>query len=119
MAEFRNPPEMDRNVTIRILSQGTNEEICDALVSLALHDEDWKWSQDQCLFFLDHSAPDVRAVAASCLGHIARIHRQLDRDIVESSLEKHLSDENIAGNVQDALDDIQIFLGNKRESEDE
>jgi hypothetical protein len=110
MAEFKDPPKISREEMVKIFSSGTENEICGALVSMAFYDDDWKWSQDQCLHFLYHVDPGIRGVAATCLGHIARIHRHLDKELVENILKKHWNDKMISGRVQDALDDIQIFL---------
>ncbi len=110
MAEHKNPSHISRNEAVRIFSVGSKDEICDALLSVALYDDDWKWSQDQCLYFLNDSDQDVQCLAATCLGHIARIHHKLDQDLVASALEKRLKDERISGQVQDALDDIKHYL---------
>lgn len=110
MAEYKNPSQISREHAMRIFSSGTEGEICDALVSMAFYHEDWKWIQNQCLRFLNHSDANVRGVAAICLGHIARIHHHLDRKKVINALKKCLVDEKISGRVQDALDDIQWFL---------
>lgn len=112
MALFRNPEKMGREEIVEVFSSGQADEICTALVAMAYYDEDWKWSQDQCLHFLEHPDLSVRAVAASCLGDIARRHHQLDKAVVESVLKRHLHDETISGQVQDALDDMELFLKN-------
>lgn len=104
---YKEPKQLDRDEILRIFSVGSNHEICDALLSVALYDEDWKWSQDQCLHFLNHSDPDVRCMAVIGLRHIVRIHRQLDLERVINSLKNCLQDEKIAGEVQDSIDDIQ------------
>lgn len=46
MAEFKNPEKMNREEIIRFFSFGKKDEICNALISMAFYDEDWKWSQD-------------------------------------------------------------------------
>lgn len=110
MAEFKNPTELTTEEIIGMLVSGTDDEICDALASLAFYDEDWKWPQDQCLFFLQHSNLQVRSFAALCLGHIARRHRHLDPE-VKTILQKHLNEnQDLSGHFQDALDDIHTFL---------
>ena len=110
MAENKNPERISKEEASKIFSTGTNDEICDALLSVVLYDEDWRWTQTQCLHFLNHKNSDVSGLAASCLGHIARIHHKLDKQIVIKALKSRLSDQSIAGRVQDALDDIEIFL---------
>lgn len=110
MIEYTNPLPINRNKAVEIFLTGSNNDICDALLAVTLHDEDWKWVQMQCLHFLGHTDPNVSGLAATCLGHLARIHRKLDRELVIRALKKWLKDEKISGRVQDALDDIEIFL---------
>ena len=108
--EFENPRKMSREEIAQSFASKDANKICDALVSMAFYEENWKWSQDQCLLFLSHPNAQIRGLAAVCLGHIARTHRHLNRALVISSLKKLFNDEKIAGQVQDALDDIQVFL---------
>jgi hypothetical protein len=87
-------------------------DISQTLVALALHDADWKKVEKYCLEFLEHPDAGVRAVAATCIGHLARIHKTLDLDIVLPALYRHLSDPGqwVAGNADNALSDIEIFM---------
>jgi hypothetical protein len=52
----------------------------------------------------------MRGLAATCLGHVARIHKRLDLDLVLGALVPLKSDPVIGGYVRDALDDIKFFL---------
>jgi hypothetical protein len=110
VVDYHNPPRITRDEALKIFSDGTDEKICDALLSIAFYDVDWKWGQSQCLYFLNHSNPEIRGLAAVCLGHIARIHHKLDKSVVVTALKGRLSDPEISGRVQDALDDIEMFL---------
>jgi hypothetical protein len=49
-------------------------------------------------------------VAATCLGHLAIIHRQLDIELVLPRLAEMKSDAQVAARVEDALEDIKFFL---------
>jgi hypothetical protein len=82
----------------------------DALLSAAYYEPDWRWAQNLCLDFLSHDDRALRGLAATCLGHVARIHRQLDVDVVLSRLATLKTDPFIGGSVQDALDDIRFYL---------
>jgi len=84
--------------------------ICDTLIRITYHDSDWKWAQAQCLNFGKHPMPEVRRSAATCLGHLARIHGVLDIDVVCSLLNELLKDSDVSGYAQNALDDIDIYL---------
>ncbi len=99
-----------RERAIHVFSHGNAHEIINALLAVVLNGQDWKWSQEHCLHFLNHSDFTVRRVAALCLGHIAGIHGQLDKERVIITLQQHLVDKKISGSVQDALEDIEMFL---------
>lgn len=80
-----------------------------ALLGAVLSEPDWRRSQGECLRLLGHAAPAVRRLAVTCLGHVARIHGQIDRPTVLAALNRMLSDPEVAGLVQDARDDIAQF----------
>lgn len=84
--------------------------ICDALVSITFYESDWKWVQNKCLDFLNDENSEIRGLAATCLGHLARIHRKLEKEKVLSALHDQLDDCAISGQIEDALDDINMFL---------
>jgi putative intracellular protease/amidase len=92
------------------LNSGNVDAIYAALLSAAYFDKEWRWVQQQCLDFLDHHDNSVRWVAATCLGHLARIHGQLDVEMVLARLVPLKSDPEIGPAVEDALDDIRFFL---------
>lgn len=84
-------------------------QICNALVSIACCENDWRWAQDKCLAFLVSDSPEISGLAATCLGHIARVHKTLDKERVVAALRKQLKNPDIAGQVEDALEDIELF----------
>ncbi|WP_123645919.1 hypothetical protein [Lysobacter enzymogenes] len=92
------------------LPEKNPEKICEALLSIAYYDADWRHAQDICIAHLENPNPDIRGLAATCLGHIARIHGHLDKDLVLSALNRKLDDPLIKGQVSDALDDIRTFM---------
>ena len=58
----------------------------------------------------ENKSSTVRGVAGLCFGHLARIHRQLDRDVVLPVLRKLADDPETRGQATDALSDIEIFV---------
>ncbi|AXQ30455.1 hypothetical protein D0B54_18005 [Solimonas sp. K1W22B-7] len=99
-----------RDAALQAFASRDPERICRALVSIAFYDGDWQWVQDQCLQYLDSQNEYVAGVAATCLGHVARIHGRLDRDKVLTALHAKASDPRVSGFVADALDDMEMFL---------
>lgn len=93
-----------------LLSKGGSDQICETLVSLALHEPDWRWVQNKCLHFLDNEDASIAAISATCLGHLARIHGQLDRAEVLSALRSKLGTEGVSGTAADAIEDILRYI---------
>ena len=93
-----------------LMESGNENAIIDALFSAAYFDPDWRWVQGACLRFLDHTDAGVRSTAAICLGHIARIHKNLDLDLVLPKLLSFKADVAIRRSVEVALEDIRFFL---------
>jgi hypothetical protein len=108
--EYREVVERDRAEIELLLRSIDTTNVSDALLSATYYDPDWRWAQNLCLDFLNHDDCALRGLAATCLGHIARIHRQLDVDVVLSRLAALKTDPFIGASVKDALDDIRFYL---------
>ena len=108
---FHNPEPIDWETAERNFLSTDSQIICETLVAVTLHSDNWRRVQDKCLSLLENENSQISGVAATCLGHIARIHRQLDKKRVIKALKDKLNNKEISGQVEDALDDIQMFLG--------
>lgn len=101
----------------RLLAQDQSEIICQTLVRVAFFELDRHWAQSQCLRFASHKDSFVRGVAATCLGHLARIHKTIDEDEVIPVVRQLLQDRDpqTRAIAEDTLSDFSIYLGwNKR-----
>jgi len=92
-----------------LIDSGNEAAIIDALLSAAY--PDWKWVQGICLRFLGHADPGVRSNALICIGHIARIHKKLDLELVLPELLALKQDAQMGPYADEALADIHFFLG--------
>ena len=108
--QYKAVTERSRSEIETLLRTGDGSEIADALLSAAYYDSDRKWVQGQCLTFSRHEDQNVRAVSATCFGHLARIHRHLDLELVLRRLVEMRSDPLVAAAAEDALEDIKCFL---------
>lgn len=99
-----------REVALDAFASLDPEKICRALVSVAFYDDDWRWVQDQCLHYLESENEYVACLAATCLGHVARIHGKIDRDRVIPVLHSKVNDSRVSGCISDALEDIGMFV---------
>jgi hypothetical protein len=109
MYRYHNVFPVDKVAAEKNFASEDVEKICHTLVAVALHEIDWKWVQDKCLTFFMNESPDISGLAATCLGHLARIHGQLEKDKVIPLLKSRLNDPAIAGQIEDALNDIEMF----------
>lgn len=82
-----------------------------ALLAIAMFEPDWRWAQNLCLQILASDEKNLEEIAVTCLGHIARINGQIDKDRVLPVLAALLQNPEIAGVAQDVLEDIEIFVG--------
>jgi hypothetical protein len=101
----------------RLLAKDDRESICRTLLSVAMFEPDRHWAQSQCLRFAVNEDSFVRGVAATCLGHLARIHGAIDEDEVIPVVRQLLQDHDpvTRGSAEDAISDFSIYLGwNKR-----
>jgi len=94
-----------------ILSTSDNEEeVVNTLLYVCFNYDDWEWVQDKCLELLEYNNENICGLAITCLGHIARIHSTIDKKKVLGKLQNKMGDERFAGRIEDALDDIHIFV---------
>jgi hypothetical protein len=93
-----------------ILSAGRPDDIPLTLIRLSYHEPDWRWVQDLCIEFSSHRDPWIRRACATAIGHLARIHRTLDKDQVVPLLYKLLKDPEMGDAADDTLDELQIYL---------
>jgi hypothetical protein len=108
--KYKNIASIDKVDAERIFASNNVENICDAMLSITFYENDWKWVQDKCLILFQNANPKISSLAATCLGHIARIHRKLEKEKVIKILRERLDDKEISGWIEDALDDIKMFI---------
>lgn len=97
------------NSMILLFREGSLNESLNAMLSLSYYD-----SERSRVELLLRSAiepgndPEVRRLAITCLGHVARIHGAIDDESVEK-LKTLQTDPELSGTVEDALGDIWSY----------
>lgn len=109
--KYQEPHPISREEAEAAFASRDSERTAHALVNVAFHDADWRWVQERCLGFARDDVAAVRQIAVTCLGHVARIHQQLDLERVLLALDELSRDSEVQ--VEDALDDIRMFVGRK------
>ena len=83
----------------------------DALLYLCFNIDDPEWIQIKCIEVIQaHCSDDIRGLALTCLGHVARMHKVINKALVIPVLFETLKHSTLSGRAQDALDDIDIFI---------
>jgi len=95
---------------VAALERGDPQAAARALVGAAFHHPDRQAVQDLCLRLLGGEDRPLAAVAATCLGHLARIHGQLDAEAVRAALDRQRGDPLVGPRAEDALGDIDTYL---------
>jgi hypothetical protein len=82
-----------------------------ALLYLCFNIDDPEWIQVKCVQVVqNHQSDDVRGLALTCIGHVARMHKTINKVLVIPVLLKGLKHNTLSGRAQDALDDIDIYV---------
>ncbi|GAA1934520.1 hypothetical protein [Nocardioides hwasunensis] len=110
MNRYLEPPSATRADLQIAITADDPEQICECLIGLALGGEDPAWLTTVSIDLLRHPSTEVRRAAVTTLGHVARIHRTIDKERVVRHLESMADDPELSGPASDALDDIAMFV---------
>jgi len=113
MSIYDDPEPLDRAVAEERLASADPDVVTETLVSMSLHATDWRWVQAQCAEAASHPALQVRSIVPICFGHLARIHGTIDWNVVEPVLARLGTEPRLAGQVESARDDFEVFLGRR------
>lgn len=89
-------------------ARGDTEGAASALVGATLSGSDPSRVEELCRDLLGGPDRTLAGVAATCLGHVARLERMLS-DASINALLAASDDPDIGGPVDDALDDLETF----------
>ncbi len=104
------PKSIDKNEFLDIVSAGVIALVCDAIVRSAHFIHDYDWLLQQYILLLKHPNIEVRGVTVTCIGHLARLCENADKAQLLEILDPLLSDDELSGRVEDAIDDVRTFL---------
>lgn len=81
-----------------------------ALVGLTYNEPDRIWLEKILLNLLGaENDEQIRTLAVTCMGHVARIHRAISPELIEK-LNELLTNPLFVGPAEDALDDVKSFV---------
>jgi len=102
-------PDEWRAEKIREFEVGELSAAADAMLSLTYHDPDRLWVEAFLVAAVDSEMDvQIRRLAVTCLGHVARIHGAIGPDSV-AALRRALQDPELSGVAEDAIGDVESF----------
>jgi len=104
--EYRPPGAGGKPELITAIERNVYESLCDAMVDAVFNVDDWQWLQTRYLGLIHHTDWRIRALAATCLGHVATFFDRLDVDVVVPELERLKGDPRTRSYAETALDDV-------------
>jgi len=107
---YEEPQPISKPDAMAEFESGDAPRIREALVRAVFHVLDREWLEGVCVTFARNEDWTIRAVAATCLGHLARIHGRCTSGRVLPVLERLKRDHRTAGQAEDALSDIRTFV---------
>jgi hypothetical protein len=109
---YEDPQPLPHDEAEEVFGSGDDAAICNALAGAALYDEDAAWVEAWCLRLGGSHSADVRGLAATCLGHVARRFGSIRPDSLDL-LGRLRNDPAVGGRADDALDDVRMFTTQK------
>nr|WP_319527520.1 hypothetical protein [Pseudomonas laurentiana] len=95
---------------VMLRSEDSNVVI-DALMYICFNVDEPEWVEQKCIDAIEFGADDnVRGLAITCIGHVARIYSRISLAATVPVLRKYLDHKVLGGRARDALDDIEIFV---------
>ena len=106
-----NTPQYNKQKLEAMLRSEDMTVATDALLYLCFNIDDPEWIQVKFIDVIEkHRNDDVRGLAMTCIGHIARMHKVIDKSLVIPVLFEKLKHSTLSGRAQDAIDDIDVFI---------
>ena len=110
MRTYVEPTEISKDEFAQTIASGSIESKCDAIVRAVHSIPDYDWLISEFSKLINDPDHQIRGVTVTCIGHIARLHKYSDKQQLLQIVEPLLSDSEIGGRVEDAIDDINTFL---------
>ena len=92
----------------------TNEDMsfCNRLLlMLTMSSGNPEWIENLCIEIIKSQQDiELRGLAITCLGHLARIHGKINRKNVLTALTAVMDKPELSGRAEEAMSDIEMFV---------
>lgn len=115
--KHNEPKNIDKDTFLKNVSEGVVVLVCQSIVNAVHSISDYDWLLEQFCMLLNNPEMQIRGVTVSSIGHLARLNKQANKKQLLKILQPLLSDDEISGRVEDAIDDVNMFLTKSMGSE--
>ncbi len=109
---YKPLPALTRDQVEAAIKNNDIGTLISSALSVATYDRDWKYAQDVCLRLAHHTDATIRGNAILAIGYIARVHRKLEKHVVEPVLLRARRDPEawVRARAEDAIDDVNLYM---------
>ena len=101
----------EKSKALKIMTNGTHDDLMLLPLSLGEYFIDWKFAQDLCIELIENKDAAIRANAVLGLAYIARTKGMLEKHIVKPVLLKELRGNfDYKWRIKDSIQDINFFM---------
>jgi hypothetical protein len=111
--KYESIPVMSRDEIEAALKSDDQRNMCVALISGALYEENRRWVEELCFASLRDSRLEVKKCALTAMCHIVRINGEIDIGKLEEFRKSSYFDSEIAGAFDDLMDEIDVYFERK------
>lgn len=104
---------VNRRILERQLAARDKDTVISGIMVMVFNVADVPWVSTQLRRLAEHENLEVASLALTCFGHLARLHGDVGELAPEKTLlrAKAAAPSPLAGAANDALDDLEIFMG--------
>jgi len=109
---YKEPEKMTKEQILAVLQSNDVAAIENALVSLVFFEEDFEFAKKLIFNYAKNSDEAIRGTAILCIGHLARIHKNLPIEITIEIIEGALKDNShyVREQAESAASDINVYI---------
>jgi hypothetical protein len=107
---YRENKPIQKEEFLEKVSSNNTLEVCEAVINASLSIPDYDWIIKQYKILLKIPVLEIKKSIIVSLGHLARVNEKADRTELLGILRQFKEQPEVEGNVEDAIDDINMFL---------
>ncbi|MCY8937862.1 CPCC family cysteine-rich protein [Peribacillus frigoritolerans] len=108
---YSNNIENNKEI-FKLINSGDTEKVINGLLELSVSSDDLDFVQDIMVMYSEYEDVKIRGTAILCLGHIAKVYKKINKELVLLIINQGFQDESSFVREQSrlALDDINFYI---------